>query len=327
VHAIVSYDGLPIEDSLSLLDVPLPMPVPMARDVLVRVEAVSVNPVDVRRRARLTPNGTPTVLGVDAAGIVERVGSEVSSLNVGDPVFYAGDVTRQGANAEYQVVDERLVARRPASLSAAEAAALPLTAVTAAESLFERFGLTAESTGTLLVVGGAGGVGSIMIQLAKELTGVRVVATASRERSREWASRLGADVVLDHDDLKSLSAMAPDGVDFVFDPHTAGTVETYVAITRRAGHIIALDEPGAGAGEPEPLGSKGIAWHRGLDSLHAPDLDRRRHELERLARLVDDGRIRSTLTEAIDDFSADGLRHAHTLVESGRMTGKVVVHR
>ncbi len=325
MHAIVSYDGLPIGDSLSLLDVPLPMPTPMARDVLVRVEAVSVNPVDVRRRAGLTPAGMPTVLGVDAAGIVERVGSEVGSLEVGDPVFYAGDVTRQGANAEYQAVDERLVARRPESLSAAEAAALPLTAVTAAESLFDRFVLTEESTGTLLVVGGAGGVGSIMIQLAKQLTGVRVVATASREESREWAARLGADAVIDHGDAAWLEDLAPDGVDFVFDPHAGAAVDTYVPITRPDGHIIALDEPDAG--EPAPLRSKGIAWHRGLASLHAPDLGRRRQELERLAALVDAGRIRSTLTEAIDDFSADGLRRAHALVESGRMTGKVVVHR
>ena len=325
MHAIVSYDGLPIADSLSLLDVLLPMPAPLAGDVLVRVEAVSVNPVDVRRRAGLTPAGIPTVLGVDAAGIIERVGSEVSSLEVGDPVFYAGDVARQGANAAYQVVDERLVARRPASLSAAEAAALPLTAVTAAESLFDRFGLTEESTGTLLVVGGAGGVGSIMIQLAKELTGVRVVATASREQSREWASRLGADAVLDHGELTWLEDLAADGVDFVFDPHATAAVDTYVPITRQDGHIIALDEPGSD--EPAPLRRKGIAWHRGLASLYAPDLGRRRQELERLAALVDAGRIRSTLTEAIDDFSADGLRRAHALVESGRMTGKVVVHR
>lgn len=212
--AIGSFAALPVDDPDSLQDITIEVPELRPHDVLVRVEAVSVNPVDIKRRRSLSPSAEPTILGFDAAGVVEAVGSEVTTLSVGDEVWYAGDVSRPGTNAQLHAVDERIVARKPRSLSFRDAAALPLTTITAWETLFERFNLTADSRGDLLVLGAAGGVGSVMIQLAKKLTGVRVIATASRDESRQWARDLGADEVIDHHDLRTQALdVAPDGVD------------------------------------------------------------------------------------------------------------------
>ncbi len=330
MRAVAAYDGLPASDPDCLVDVELPVPELRRHDVLVRVQAVSVNPVDVKRRAGLQRSDEPTVLGYDAAGVVEAVGPAVTSLGVGDEVFYAGDVSRAGSNAELQVVDERIVAERPGTVSFADAAALPLTSITAWESLFDRLRLTAESTGTLLILGAAGGVGSIMVQFAKLLTGVTVVGTASRRESRDWVAGLGADRVIDHHDLVNESAqVAPDGIEYVFSPHTAGNIESFAEIIAPFGEIVAIDEP-EGL-DLLALKTKSIAFHwefmftRSL--LETPDMLEQKHLLARVASLVDDGRLRSTVTERIGDFSAAGIRHAHELVESGRMIGKVVVHR
>lgn len=327
--AVGSYAGLPIDAPDALQDVEIPVPALRPHDVLVRVQAVSVNPVDIKRRGSLDSTAEPTILGFDAAGIIEAVGPEVSTVAVGDEVWYAGDVSRSGTNAELHAVDERIVARKPKSLSFKDAAALPLTTITAWEALFERFGLDADSRGDLLVIGAAGGVGSAMIQLAKKLTGVRVIATASRDDSRDWALGLGADVVIDHHDLKRQALdIAPDGVDFVFSPHSAGNIEIYADITRPFGHITAIDEPENL--DLLPLKAKSIAWHWELmftRPLFCYDLIGQQRLLTAAADLVDRGELRSTITTAIDDFSAAGLREAHRLVESGRMIGKVVVHR
>lgn len=329
VTAVGSFAGLPIDDPDALVDVEIAIPELRPRDVLVRVQAVSVNPVDIKRRRSLSPSSTPVVLGFDAAGVVESVGPEVSTVAVGDEVWYAGDVSRPGTNAEFHAVDERIVARKPTTLSFKDAAALPLTTITAWESLFERFGLTVDSTGDLLVLGAAGGVGSAMIQLAKELTGVRVIATASRHDSRDWARSLGADVVIDHHDLEKESlAVAPDGVDYLFSPHSAGNIDTYAAIVRPFGHITAIDEP-EGL-DLVPLKAKSIAWHWELmftRALYSYDMIAQQRMLIDAANLVDRGAMRSTVTTVIEDFSAAGLREAHRMVESGRMIGKVVVHR
>ncbi|MCX2714585.1 zinc-binding alcohol dehydrogenase family protein [Mycolicibacterium sp. J2] len=327
--AIGAFTALPIDDPDALQDVRVDVPELRPHDVLVRVHAVSVNPVDIKRRRSLDPSATPVILGFDAAGAIEAVGPQVSTLSVGDEVWYAGDVSRPGTNAELHTVDERIVSRKPKSLSFKDSAALPLTTITAWEALFERFGLTTDSTGDLLVLGAAGGVGSAMIQLAKKLTGVRVIATASRDDSRDWALSLGADVVIDHHDLeKQALSVAPDGVDYVFSPHSAGNVETYAAITKPFGHITAIDEP-EGL-ELVALKPKSIAWHWELmftRALFSYDMIAQQRLLAAAADLVDRGELRSTITTAIDDFSAAGLREAHRLVESGRMIGKVVVHR
>ncbi|MFN3008508.1 zinc-binding alcohol dehydrogenase family protein [Mycolicibacterium wolinskyi] len=327
--AIGSYSALPIDDPEALKDVSVPVPELRPHDVLVRVAAVSVNPVDVKRRRGLSPSTDPVILGFDAAGTVEAVGSEVTTLSVGDEVWYAGDVTRPGTNAEFHAVDERIVARKPKTLSFTDSAALPLTTITAWETLFERFALTAESRGDLLVLGGAGGVGSVLIQLAKALTGVRVIATASRTESRDWTLRMGADEVIDHRDLGAQALqVAPDGIDYLFSPHSAGNISTYADIMRPFGHITAIDEP-EGLDLVE-LKAKSIAWHWELmftRPMTGYDMIAQQRMLGAAADLVDAGTLRSTLTNAVEGFDAAGLREAHGQVESGRMVGKVVVTR
>lgn len=329
MSAVGSFAGLSIDDPQSLQDITVELPTLRPHDILVRVLAVSVNPVDIKRRAALQVSDVPTILGYDAAGIVEAIGPAVATLAVGDEVWYAGDVSRAGTNAEFHAVDERIAARKPASLSFADAAALPLTTITAWEALFERFALTADSTGDLLVLGAAGGVGSIMVQLAKALTGVRVIATASRDESRSWATTLGADVVINHHRLRDEAlAVAPDGIDYLFSPHSAGNVDTYAEITRPFGHITAIDDPvGLDLGA---LKAKSITWHWELmftRPLFEYDMTYQQQLLIRTAQLVDKGTIRSTVTKTIDGFDAAGLREAHRDVESGRMVGKVVVTR
>jgi NADPH2:quinone reductase len=329
-RAIVSYRGLPISDPESLLDEELEIGEPGPRDVLIKVEAVSVNPVDVKVRGGLGTRTEPKVLGFDGAGTVVQAGADVTTLAEGDEVWWAGDITRDGSNAEYQLVDERIVGRKPASLNWAQAAALPLTTITAWESLFDRFGLTKDSAGTLLVMAGAGGVGSIMTQLAKARTGLTVLASVSRPESREWALAMGADGVVDHRDLRaSVRALAPDGVDYLFSPTSAGNIEAYADIVKPFGHITGIDEPDGL--DLLPLKAKSIAWHWELmftrSIYQTPDLIEQKRLLETVAGLVDAGQIRTTLTTTIDDFSAKGIARAHELVETGRSIGKVVVAR
>ncbi|HIC79933.1 MAG TPA: zinc-binding alcohol dehydrogenase family protein, partial [Kiloniellaceae bacterium] len=230
MQAIGYYESLPIDQDAALVDVTLPTPEPGPRDLLVQVRAVSVNPVDVKVRQSSAPaNGAPQILGFDAAGIVKAVGSEVTLFRPGDEVFYAGDYQRPGTNAEFHLVDERIVGRKPQSLTFSQAAALPLTAITAWELLFERFDVPLDglpkderptdgrTDGSLLVIGGAGGVGSILIQLARQLTGLTVIATASRPETRAWCEKMGAHHVIDHTKSlpEELRRIGFDTVDFV----------------------------------------------------------------------------------------------------------------
>lgn len=324
---IGSFAGLPIDDPQALQDVRVDLPELRPRDVLVEVAAVSVNPVDIKRRQTLARSNAPVILGYDAAGVVTAVGPQVSTLSVGDEVWYAGDISRPGTNAEFHAVDERLVSRKPRSLSFADAAALPLTTITAWESLFDRFELTKESQGDLVIMGAAGGVGSVMIQLAKALSGVRVIATASRSDSREWALRMGADVVINHHNLRAEAvAAASGGVDWLFSPHSAGNVGNYADILKPFGRVVAIDDPENL--DLMPLKDKSIAWHWEFMFTKALfGLVGQQDLLAKTAQLVDDGVIHSTVTQTIGDFSAHGLREAHQAVESGHMVGKVVVHR
>ena len=314
----------------SLRDITVDIPDLRPRDVLVRVMAVSVNPADWKVQAGITPGSEPVILGYDAAGVVEAVGPGVSTLSVGDEVWYAGDLNRPGSYAQFQAIDERIVSRKPSSLSFAEAAALPLTTITAWESLFDRFELTRESAGDLLVLGAAGGVGSIMMQLAKALTGVRVIGTASRDESRAWAQSMGADVVVNHRHLREETLkVAPGGVDFLFSPYSAGNIDDYAVIVKPFGHITAIDEP-EGL-DLVALKTKSIAWHWELmftrSMFETPDMIEQQRLLAATADLVDNGTLRTTVTKTIEDFSAAGLRQANREVKAGRMTGKIVVTR
>ncbi|WP_432542651.1 zinc-binding alcohol dehydrogenase family protein [Kineococcus sp. SYSU DK002] len=330
VPAVAALDGRPVSDPASLVDVDVPVPQLRPHDLLVEVRAVSVNPVDVKVRAGLGPQAEPKVLGWDAAGVVRAVGGAVEGLSPGDEVWYAGDLTRPGSNTALQAVDARIASRKPASLSFAEAAALPLTTITAWEALFDRLRLTEDSEGTLAVLAGAGGVGSIMIQLARVRTRLRVLGSAGKPESVQWVRDLGAHDVIDHRDLAaSVRAVEPGGVDYLFTPNTQGNVETFAEVVKPFGQVVGIDDPHGL--DLMPLKAKSIAWHWEFmftrSMFSTPDLAEQGRLLAATADLVDAGRVRTTLTTTIEDFSAAGLREAHRLVETGRTVGKVVVTR
>lgn len=330
VRAIGQTAALPVTSARSLVPTTIPEPVPGPHDLLVEVRAVSVNPVDVKLRGGAEPDGGVRVLGFDASGTVRAVGDAVTLFAPGDDVFYAGSIDRPGSNAELQVVDERIVGRRPRTLSHTEAAALPLTAITAWESLFEKLRIGADATGTLLVVGGAGGVGSMAIQLARTLLpGVRVIATASRPASESWVRDLGAHDVVDHhaDLAAQVLEVAPDGIEWILTTNSAGQLPVYERVLRPFGEIVAIDDPEQV--DVVALKSKALSWHWEFmfaRSLHqATDMHRQHELLDTVADLVDAGRVRHTATTVLRPISAETLREAHALVESGRVIGKVVV--
>lgn len=331
MRAVAATGSVPLDDERALVDVELPLPEPRPRDVLVEVAAVSVNPVDLKMRARRSADDPRIVLGYDAAGTVVAVGPEVTLFAPGDEVYYAGVNNRQGTDAEYHAVDERLVGRKPGTLSMAEAAAMPLTTITAWESLFERFRLDASSEGTLLALAAAGGVGSILTQLARARTAVTVIATASRPETQEWARRMGARHVVDHhgDLASAVLELAPGGVDRLFTPSTAGRVPLFAEVVRPFGEIVAIDE------DPDMdlrvLKAKSIAWlwesmfTRGI--FETPDMIRQHELLDEAAALFESGALQTTLTREIAGVDAASLREAHALVGSGASIGKVVLTR
>ena len=334
MRAVAFRRSLPVDDPDCLVDLELPRPVPGPRDLLVEVRAVSVNPVDTKVRRGGDPD-QPRVLGYDAAGVVVEVGEEVGLFAVGDEVWYAGDLTRPGTDADLHLVDERLVGRKPRSLGFGEAAALPLTAITAWEGLFDKLKLTAESRGTLFVPGASGGVGSVVLQLAEALLPqVHVVATSSRPETDEWVRGLGADALVNHregDLREQLAEAAPEGVDWVFTPRVEdpGALELYVDVLNPFGEIVAIDDPETL--DIAFLKPKSISFHWELmftRPIAGGDGQLRQHELlDEVADLVDAGRLRSTVTTVLSPIDAEQLREAHRLLETGRTVGKVVVVR
>lgn len=330
VPAVGSARPLPLSDPEALVDVEIEVGEPGGHDLRVDVRAVSVNPVDVKVRASFEPGDEPLVLGFDAAGVVAATGPSVSGFAVGDDVFYAGSIARTGSNAAQQLVDSRIVGHKPRTLDFADAAALPLTAITAWESLFEKFRLHRGSRGTLLVMGAAGGVGSMVVQLARHLVPeVTIVATASREESAAWARDLGAHHVVDHHHLRDeVGAIAPRGVEYVFSPFSAGNVETYAEIMAVFGQVVAIDEP-EGL-ELLPLKDRSQSWHWELmfaRPLFDPESTAQRELLDEVARLVDDGSVRTTATTRLARLDAATVRRAHEMIESGRTVGKIVIER
>jgi NADPH2:quinone reductase len=321
----------PIDLPESLIDLDLPQPVPTGRDLLVAVRAVSVNPVDTKVRAsRKPPEGQAEVIGWDAAGVVEAVGPEATLFKVGDPVFYAGAIDRPGSNAQFQLVDERIVGKKPASLSFPEAAALPLTAITAWELLFDRLGATKDSAGALLVVGGAGGVGSILIQLARQLTGLTVIATASRPETRDWCLALGAHHVVDHagDLVSAVKATGAGPVGLVASlTNTTDHFPALVEILAPQGRLGVIDDPKSL--DALPLKWKSISLHWEMmfaRSLYqTPDMIEQHRLLDAVADLVDAGRLKTTLTQVLTPINAANLKTAHAAVESGTTRGKIVL--
>jgi NADPH:quinone reductase len=325
--AVAYLHSGPIDRPDAFVDVEIDVPPPQSHDLLVDVRAVSVNPVDVKVRASSDPHGTPKVLGYDAAGVVAAVGSDVTSFRTGDAVYYAGSIARSGTDAGLHLVDERIVGHKPASLDFAEAAALPLTTITAWEALFDKLGLGHESAGTLLVMGGAGGVGSMVIQLARQLTELTIVATASRPESARWAREFGAHQVVDHHHLvEEVGALVPGGVDHIFTPFSAGNVESFAEVLKPRGAVVAIDEPTDL--DVSPLKSKSQTWHWELmfsRPLHEPESIYQHQLLDEVAGLIDRGRLRTTLTTRLRPLDASTLTAAHRQVESSKTIGKVVI--
>lgn len=323
--------GLPISDPRALQDITLPIPQPGPRDLRVAVRAISVNPVDTKVRNGVAVT-EPRVLGWDAVGIVDAVGDEVTLFQPGDAVFYAGAIGRPGSNAEYQLVDERIVGHKPASLDDAAAAALPLTAITAWELLFDRLRI-AEGGGkdqTLLVVGAAGGVGSILVQLARQLTRLTVIGTASRPDTQDWVYGLGAHHVIDHaqpltDGLQRLGIAAVSHVASL--THTDQHYDQIVAALAPQGQLALIDDPGQLDVMALKRKSLSLHWESMFtrSSFNTPDLQRQHDLLERVAALVDAGVLRTTLGEHYGRINAANLRQAHALIESHRARGKLVL--
>jgi len=335
MKAVALTRYLPIDDPQSLLDVELPTPVPGAHDLLVRVEAVSVNPVDTKVRSPKPLIETqPKVLGYDAAGTVEAVGESVDGFQPGDRVYYAGDVTRPGSNAQFQLVDARLAGHAPRSLDLAEAAALPLTAITAWELLFQRMPFDSEHGGedkSLLVIGGAGGVGSIAIQLARR-AGFTVIATASRNETTEWCRTMGALHVVNHRHALApqLEALGFGQVDVVLNlADTDHYWDVIGQLLAPQGHVGLIVEP-AGAlriGDPYKAKCIGIHWEFmfARARFNTADMAEQGRILERVASLIDAGELRGTRTATLAPINAANLREAHRQLESGRTIGKLVL--
>ncbi|QRE75959.1 zinc-binding alcohol dehydrogenase family protein [Methylobacterium aquaticum] len=334
MRAVGYQTSLSIEDEAALQDITLPRPEPTGRDLLVEVRAVSVNPVDTKVRRRAAPEaGGWKVLGWDAAGIVVAAGPEATRFRPGDEVFYAGALERPGTNAEFHLVDERIVGHKPASLSFAEAAALPLTAITAWETLFDRLDVRKVVPGAakaVLIVGGAGGVGSIATQLARQLTDLTVITTASRPETQAWSRELGAHHVVDHG-ASLAQAVADLGLGapgLVFSTtHTDSHLAAIVELMAPQGRLALIDDPATL--DVSLLKRKSLSLHWEFmftrPMFGTVDIGAQGELLDEVARLVEAGRLRTTLAEHFGPINAANLRRAHALLESGRAKGKIVL--
>ena len=335
MRAIGIKRSLPVEEKESFIAFEAERPEPGEHDLLVKIKAVSVNPVDYKVRrgsARDKELKEPKILGWDAAGIVEAVGEKVNLFKEGDEVYYAGDLTRPGCNAEYHVVDERIVGHKPNKLSFEEAAAIPLTALTAAECIFDRFRFR-ENQGRgqrVLVIGGAGGVGSIGIQILNKLTELEVIATASRKESEEWCLSKGADVVVNHHNLvKNMKDKGIEEVDYILNfANTDIHWDAMAELIKPQGHICAIVENH----EPVDLNklkNKSVAFHWELmftrSMYKTKDMNRQHEILENLAVLLNNGTITSTLNRIFEGLNVETFREVHKIQESGKSIGKNVI--
>lgn len=332
MKAIAYQQNLPVEDENSLQDIELTQPVAAGHDILVEVKAVSVNPVDYKIRASTpAPEGEWKVIGWDATGIVKAVGDKVTLFQPGDQVWYAGDLTRSGSNAEMQLVDERIVGTMPTSLSFSDAAALPLTSLTAWEMLFDRLEVTKnDSAKSILVIGAAGGVGSIMVQLLKQLTDLTIIASASRPETISWLQDLGADHIVNHRNKLSDE----------FAEQNLGQVDYVVSLNNTDSHLVEIEKvlkPQGKFGlidDPAvldimPFKAKAISVHWELmftrSLFQTPDMQAQHDLLNEVGKLIDAGKIKTTLGENFGTINAENLRKAHQFLETGKAKGKIVL--
>ena len=337
MKAVGYLEAQPIDNPNSLQDIELAEPVAEGDDILVKIEAIAVNPVDYKiRQSVSSADGNPKVLGWDAVGEVVAIGEKVTLFAPGDHVFYAGDLNRQGTNAEYHLADQRVVGKKPKTLSNAEAAALPLTTITAWELLFEHLqierqeaGAVSESEDVILVIGAAGGVGSILLQLIKALTGAKVIATASRESSIAWVKELGADHVINHKE-----PIGPQILDLGLPvTHVASLNSTesyfddYISVLEPFGKIAIIDDPESL--DVMKLKSKSLSLHLEFmfaRSMHnASDIIEQHRLLTRVSELIDSGFVKTTIGKNLGTICAKNLRQAHETLESGASIGKLVL--
>ena len=330
MKAISYIDGMDHGFQNPLVDIEKAMPSLKDRDLLVRVKAISVNPVDTKVRRNPVAVGNTRILGWDAVGEVVEVGSGVQHFKVGDQVWYAGDLTRDGSNAEYQAVDERIVSLKPQSLSDAEAAALPLTAITAWEMLFDRFNVDLDQSDNILVIGGAGGVGSIAIQLLKAKTNLKVIATASREETKAWVKSLGADYVIDHtEDLNiQIKELGLDAPRYIFSTNQTHTYLPQISkLIAPQGKFGLIDDPKSL--DISEFKSKSVSVHWELmftrSMFNTTDIEQQSQLLHQVAELVDNHKIKTTLNQTLGKINAKNLKLAHELIETGRAKGKIVL--
>ncbi|ENG7517158.1 zinc-binding alcohol dehydrogenase family protein [Vibrio harveyi] len=334
MKAIGFNKSLPIEAPESLVLFDASYPEMQEYDVIVKVNAASINPADAKVRIRSAQESaltSPKVLGYDAVGTVVSIGEKVTGFNVDDRVYYAGDVTRMGSNAEFQAVDSRIIAKAPTSLTDEEAAVLPLTALTGWEALFDRLRVDpVEKNKSILIIGGAGGVGSITTQIAKQLTNLTVITTASRPESIEWSKKMGADYVADHHNLvETVRKFGIEHVDYIFNvADTVGHWDSMVELIAPQGMICSIVEFEGGVDLSKLQGkSAGFIWElmftRSL--FNTNDIDNQGKILQQVANLVDAGRIKSTLTGTLNGFDVNVFKQAHQKIESGKTIGKVAI--
>ncbi len=344
IKAIGYQDNLAIDNEQALQDITLDKPTTSGHDILVEVKAISVNPVDYKiRQSRPAPEGEYAVIGWDAAGIVTAVGDEVSLFSVGDKVYYAGDLTRSGSNAEYQLVDERIVGRMPASLSFAEAAALPLTTITAWEMLFERLQVPVTNSSvdkngsdesandvSVLVIGAAGGVGSILTQLLKTRTSAKIIGTASRDESVQWLKELGADHVINHHNplFDELQKIGITEVDYVVSlNNTDEHYEEIIKCLKPQGKLGLIDDPKSL--DANLLKTKCLSLHWEFmftrSMFHTPDMIEQHRLLTDVANMIDAGEIKTTVAYHLGTITAEHVRSAHQMLENQQAHGKIVL--
>jgi len=335
MKAVGFYEYLPIDHPESLLDVQVEAPTPAGRDLLVEVKAISVNPVDTKRRAAGSrPSSELKILGWDAAGVVQAIGPQAELFKPGDKVYYAGSNQRPGANSQLHLVDERIVGHRPTNLSFPEAAALPLTTITAWEAMFERMGISksgADKGKRLLILGGAGGVGSIAIQLAKKLARLKVIASASRPDSFAWVQALGADAAVDHSQPlpEQMANLGVPEVDYIFCCNN--TEQVFSALPRliapqgRICSIVRMAKPVDLSLLQEKSAS--FSWEGMFtrSTFQTPDMQAQHELLEDAAGLLEAGALVTTLRANLGRICAENLKDAHRRIEQGHMIGKLVL--
>jgi len=334
MKAIGFKRSLPITEEDSFIEFDMAKPIPGAFDLLVKINAVSVNPVDFKIRQNSAKDKIleiPKIIGWDAVGTVEATGKNVSLFKVGDEVFYAGDITKSGSNVQYQLIDERITGKKPVKLSDTQAAAMPLTALTVWEILFDRMRISEKDKGkSILIIGGAGGVGSVAIQVAKKLAGLQVITTASRPESVEWCKTQGADFVVNHKNLvEEVRNAGFEQVDFIVDFVDVNQYwDAFVELIKPQGRIGSISDPA----EPvnlRQLKGKSISFHWELmftrSMFQTEDMIEQHHILNKVAELLDNGMLKTTLNETFKGFTADNFKKAHQMLESGSTIGKIVI--